>query len=113
MSYDDAIKALSKDALKLIKNNQTIGLGSGRAATVLVKSLSSHVNKKKINIKCIPTSAQIKMVAEKGKLHLIEADQINKIDIVSALVINSDLSVVIQCLNMIVSSSLSSFIIFS
>ena len=82
MSFDDAIKALSKDALKLVKNNQTIGLGSGRAATALVKSLSGYVSKKKINIKCIPTSAQIKMVAEKGKLHLIEADQINKIDIV-------------------------------
>ena len=82
MSYDDAIKALSKDALKLVKNNQIVGLGSGRAATALVKSLSSYVSKKKINIKCIPTSAQIKMVAEKGKLHLIEADQINKIDIV-------------------------------
>ena len=42
MSYDDAIKALSKDALKLVKNNQIVGLGSGRAATALVKSLSSY-----------------------------------------------------------------------
>ena len=40
MTYDDAIKALSNDALKLVKNHQTIGLGSGRAATTFVKSLS-------------------------------------------------------------------------
>nr|AIE96502.1 hypothetical protein [uncultured marine thaumarchaeote AD1000_80_D11] len=50
MTYDDAIKALSNDALKLVKNHQTIGLGSGRAATAFVKSLSLLV-KKEINYK--------------------------------------------------------------
>ena len=43
MSYDDAIEALSNDALKLVKDNFVIGLGSGRAATTLVKSLSSLI----------------------------------------------------------------------
>ena len=47
MTYDDAIKALSNDALKLVKNHQTIGLGSGRSATAFVKSLSLFVKKKK------------------------------------------------------------------
>ena len=47
MSYDDAMEALSNDALKLIKNNQIIGLGSGRAATALVKSLAKLI---KLNI---------------------------------------------------------------
>ena len=51
MTYDDAITALSKDAVKLVKNHQTIGLGSGRSATAFVKSLSSLVKKKKFNIK--------------------------------------------------------------
>ena len=81
MSYDDAIKALSKDALKLVRNNQTVGLGSGRAATSFVKSLSLFVKKKKINVRCIPTSLQIKLEAEKGKLHLIDTVP-DKIDIV-------------------------------
>ena len=81
MTYDDAVKALSNDAVKLVKNNQTIGLGSGRSATAFVKSLSLLVKKKKINIKCVPTSLQIKLEAEKGKLHLIEA-VLDKIDIV-------------------------------
>ena len=39
MSFDNAIKALSLDALKLVRNNYVIGLGSGRAATAFVKSL--------------------------------------------------------------------------
>jgi len=81
LTYDDAIKALSEDALKLIKNHQIIGLGSGRAATAFVKSLSAFVKKKKLNIRCIPTSLQIKLEAEKGKLHLMDTI-LDKIDIV-------------------------------
>jgi ribose 5-phosphate isomerase A len=81
LTYDDAIKALSNDALKLVKNHQTIGLGSGRAATAFVKALSLLVKKKKLIIKCIPTSLQIKLEAEKGDLHLIDT-VLDKIDIV-------------------------------
>ena len=81
MTYDSAIKALSQDALKFVKNNQVIGLGSGRAATAFVKSLSSYVKKNKIHVKCIPTSLQIKLEAEKGKLHLMDTVQ-DQIDVV-------------------------------
>ena len=82
MSYDDAMEALSSDALKLIKNNQVIGLGSGRAATSLVKSLAKLIKLKNYNIKGIPTSLQIKLVAEKAGIELIQSDQVNHIDIV-------------------------------
>tara|TARA_B100000959_G_C14821585_1_gene558031 strand:+ start:32 stop:709 length:678 start_codon:yes stop_codon:yes gene_type:complete len=82
MSFDNAIRALSLDALKFVKDGYVVGLGSGRAATVFVKSLSTFVKTKKINIKCIPTSMQIKLIAEKGGLTLIDADQIDKIDVV-------------------------------
>ena len=82
MSFDNAIKALSLDALKFVKDGYIIGLGSGRAATALVKSLSSFVKSKDVDIKCIPTSMQIKLIAEKGNLPLIDADQVDKIDVV-------------------------------
>jgi len=82
MSFDNAIRALSLDALKFVKDGYVVGLGSGRAATVFVKSLSTFVKTKKINIKCIPTSMQIKLIAEKGGLTLIDVDQIDKIDVV-------------------------------
>ena len=82
MSYDDAMEALSSDALKLIKNNQVIGLGSGRAATSLVKSLAKLIKLKNYNIRGIPTSLQIKLVAENAGIELIESDQVNHIDIV-------------------------------
>ena len=82
MSFDGAIKALSLDALKNVKDGYVIGLGSGRAATALVKSLSKYIKTKKISIKCVPTSMQIKIIAEKGGLQLIEPDRIDKIDLV-------------------------------
>ena len=82
MSFDNAIRALSLDALRFVKDGHVIGLGSGRAATALVKALTAFVKTKKIEIKCIPTSIQIKLIAEKGCLTLIDADQIDKIDVV-------------------------------
>ena len=82
MSFDGAIKALSLDALKNVKDGYVLGLGSGRAATVLVKLLSKYIKTKKISVKCVPTSMQIKLIAEKGGLQLIEPDQIDKIDLV-------------------------------
>jgi len=82
MTYDDAIRALSLDALKNVKDGYVLGLGSGRAATALVKSLSKYIKTKKISVTCIPTSMQIKLIAESGGLQLVDADQIDKIDIV-------------------------------
>lgn len=82
MTVDDAIEALSPQALKMVKNNFVVGLGSGRAATALVKLLSPYIKKNKFSIKAIPTSLQIKMQAEKGGIPIIEADQINHVDLV-------------------------------
>ena len=82
MSYDSAIKALSSDALKFVKDYSIIGLGSGRAATALVKSLSRLIEVKGYHIVAIPTSLQIKQVAEKVGISLVEADQVDHIDVV-------------------------------
>ena len=82
MSYDGAIKALSSDALKFVKDDYVIGLGSGRAATALVKSLAKLIKLKGYNIRGVPTSLQIKLVAEEGGIPLVEADQVEHIDVV-------------------------------
>ncbi|MGY5146682.1 MAG: ribose-5-phosphate isomerase RpiA [Candidatus Nitrosopumilus sp. bin_7KS] len=82
MTYDDAIKALSSDALKFVKDDYVIGLGSGRAATSLVKSLSKFIKLKDYNIRGVPTSLQIKLIAEKVGIPLLEADQVEHIDVV-------------------------------
>ncbi|MEK0336060.1 MAG: ribose 5-phosphate isomerase A [Nitrosopumilus sp.] len=59
-----------------------VGLGSGRAATTLVKSLSRLIKVKDYHIVGIPTSLQIKQVAEKGGIPLVGADQVDHIDVV-------------------------------
>ena len=82
MSYDSAISALSNDALKFVKDNYVIGLGSGRAATALVKSLALLIKEKKFSIKGVPTSLQIKLIAEKAGILVVESDQVDYIDIV-------------------------------
>jgi len=82
MSYDSAISALSNDALKFVKDNYVIGLGSGRAATTLVKSLALLIKDKKFNIKGVPTSLQIKLIAEKAGIPVVESDQVDYIDVV-------------------------------
>lgn len=74
--------ALSNDALKFVKNNYVIGLGSGRAATTLVRSLGLLIKEKKYAIVGVPTSLQIKLIAQENKIPIVEADQINQIDIV-------------------------------
>ena len=82
MTYDDAIKALSTDALKFVKDDYVIGLGSGRAATELVGSLAKLIKLKNYNVIGVPTSLQIKLIAEKGGIPLMEADQVEHIDVV-------------------------------
>lgn len=82
MSFDNAISALSTDALRFVKDGYVLGLGSGRAATAFVKSLAILLREKNIKVRGVPTSLQIKIIAEKGGIHLIEADQVQKIDVV-------------------------------
>ena len=82
MSYDGAIKALSNDALKHVKDYSIIGLGSGRAATALVKSLGKLIEVKGYHVVGIPTSLQIKLTAEEVGIPLVEADQVEHIDVV-------------------------------
>jgi ribose 5-phosphate isomerase A len=84
LSFDDAISALSKDALKFVKDNSVLGLGSGRAATAFVNALGQYIkeNDLDLNIKAVPTSLQIKLVAEHSGIHIIDAGQVHKIDIV-------------------------------
>ena len=82
MSYDDAIGALSSDALKFVKDGSIVGLGSGRAAARLVRALGALVRDNNYDILGVPTSLQIKSVAEESGLTLVEADQADRIDVV-------------------------------
>jgi len=51
-------------AVKNVKDEVIIGLGSGSTVSVFVKALAKHVNDNKLDIRVIPTSLQIKLEAE-------------------------------------------------
>ena len=82
MSFDDAIRAVSVDALKFVQDGQVLGLGSGRAAASFVESLSKHIAATKINVVGVPTSLQIKIAAEEGGIPVIDADRAGEVDVV-------------------------------
>lgn len=74
--FDAAIKAMSEHALGLVGDGQVVGLGSGRAATALVKALAARVCRGEISVSGVPTSLQIKLIAEAGGIPLAEADRV-------------------------------------
>lgn len=65
---------------KHIKDNQIIGLGSGRAMACLVRELGRRSDKKKL--KFVVTSLQIGIEAENAGLFILNAPQTQQIDIV-------------------------------
>lgn len=87
--YDAAIRAIASDAAGLVDvgsdGTTIVGLGSGRAATAVVKALINAAEGRR-RIVGVPTSLQIKLVVEEadktGRLLIIEADQTDVIDIV-------------------------------
>ncbi len=81
MHYNSLITA-SNSALKFINSGQVIGLGSGVTMSIFVDALSKFIDKNDINVKGITTSLQIKLLVEKTKIQLIEADLVKKIDVV-------------------------------
>jgi len=60
----DALQNMALKAVKDVKDNAIIGLGSGSTVSVFVKALAKHVNDNKLDIRVIPTSLQIKLEAE-------------------------------------------------
>ena len=74
--FDAAIRAMSEHALGMVRDGQVVGLGSGRAATALARALVARAGEGGISVTGVPTSLQIKLVAEAGRIPLAEADRI-------------------------------------
>jgi ribose 5-phosphate isomerase A len=73
--------SMVRDAIhKHVKTDQIVGLGSGTTVAYLVRELGKSAYKK--SLKCVVTSLQIKIEAEKVGLVVIDAPQIDEVDIV-------------------------------
>lgn len=82
MTYQDAITAVATDALKMVRPKQTLGLGSGRAATALVVALGKMIHDAGIVVRAAPTSLQIKIKAEEYGMTLVDPAEISHVDVV-------------------------------
>lgn len=82
MAYDESLNAIVTDALEYVRTGHILGLGSGRAATSLVRKLGMIVETKKISVQGVPTSLQIKFVAEEAGISLLEMGAVSRVDIV-------------------------------
>ena len=70
----------AKEAVKLISNNQIIGLGTGSTAVYAIKEIGNLV-KNGMKIQGVPTSNKTKDLAETLNIPLADINQIDSIDI--------------------------------
>ena len=80
MSYVESIGRVAKDALQYVRKGDTVGLGSGRAATTLVVELGRIAGT--MQIRGVPTSLQIRLAAEDAGIPLLEPGAVSRLDTV-------------------------------
>ncbi len=67
-------------ATQLIQPGMTVGIGTGTTATFFIKALALRV-KQGLRCVCVPTSTEVKLLAEKLGLTLTTLNDVSKIDI--------------------------------
>ena len=71
----------AKAALGYVKDGMCIGLGSGSTAREFLKLLVQKVKDEKLNVCCVTTSLDTRMLAIENKLWVVEPDTISDIDL--------------------------------
>lgn len=71
----------AKAALEHVENGMCIGLGSGSTVREFIKLLGKRVREEKLNVCCVTTSLESRILAIKEKIWVTEPDAIEKIDL--------------------------------
>ncbi|MEK6954072.1 MAG: ribose 5-phosphate isomerase A [Candidatus Micrarchaeota archaeon] len=66
----------AREALRFVKDGQTIGLGTGSTAAIFIKLLADKVKAENLSVKCIPTSLASKALAYQLGLALLEPEEV-------------------------------------
>lgn len=77
----DMKRILASEAIGMVKNNITIGLGSGTTMQMFVEQISEKIKQEKLNLAFVPASKRIEQFAINHGLKLIEIDKVAQIDI--------------------------------
>ena len=82
MSKDEAVKKMGENAAQQISNGQLVGLGSGSAVAAFVNALGQRIINENLEVRGIPTSMQVEIIAQKNGIILESPSLIPEIDIV-------------------------------
>jgi ribose 5-phosphate isomerase A len=75
-SAPDRLGELGKAALRYVKSGQTIGLGSGRAASAFIRAVAEAG----LNIRGIPASSASAELARSLNIRLVNLEEVDKLD---------------------------------
>ena len=75
-------QAVADAAIKEVKNDMVLGLGSGSTAALMIKSLADEIRLGKLkNISCVATSFQSEVLAFELDIPLIDLASVSQIDL--------------------------------
>jgi ribose 5-phosphate isomerase A len=72
----DCLGELARAALRYVKSGQTIGLGSGRAASAFIRAVAEA----RLDIRGVPTSSASAKLARSLKIQLVDLDAVRRLD---------------------------------
>ncbi|AIY14273.1 ribose-5-phosphate isomerase RpiA [Cellulophaga baltica] len=68
-------------AVKLVKNNMTIGLGTGSTAAYMIRHLGDRIKKEGLTLYGVPTSKATEKMAQENGIAILSLDDVEKIDL--------------------------------
>ncbi|NSL74832.1 MAG: ribose-5-phosphate isomerase RpiA [Thaumarchaeota archaeon] len=82
MSKEDALQKMGEQAAQKITSGQLVGLGSGSAVAAFVNALGKRITDEKLDVRGIPTSMQVEIIAQNNGIVLESPSLIPEIDVV-------------------------------
>lgn len=79
MSFDAGIAAAAAEAARTVPDGATVGLGSGRAATAVVRELGRRASSG-LRVRGVATSEQIRRVAVEAGVELADAASVDSLE---------------------------------
>ena len=80
-AVDEAKRKAALEAVKHVKPNSIVGLGSGSTAAYAIEALAERIRRENLNIKGIPTSTQAFLFAVKHGIPITTLEEHPKIDV--------------------------------
>jgi ribose 5-phosphate isomerase A len=72
---------VAHEVLGLVKNNMTVGLGTGSTANLFIEAIAKKIKAESLNIAVVASSTVSQLKAQEAGLNYISLDQISEIDL--------------------------------